>query len=285
MFVRCNVPAIAADSNKGSRRSVAIVAGAEFMGGAAILAAIGALRSGAGLVKVITAPQNIVAVHARIPEALTAPLSDAQRAVDDWADVLLIGPGLGRSIEARSTIKGLLTRWRGPVVVDADALNAFDGRLDALGDLLRGRPAVVTPHPGEMSRLMGCDVAEVLANRFDIGLELARRIDAAVLLKGTPTVVSAPDGRRFVSATGTAALATGGSGDALGGIVATLLAQGCDPAVAAACAAWIHGRAAELTPGVRGNRLSEVLDRLQDAWTTDMAAPAYPVLACLPAVA
>lgn len=284
-FVRANTPRIAPDAHKGTRKSVAVVAGAENMGGAAILAATGALRSGVGLVKVVTDPQNIPPVHARLPEALVAPLAEAESAITDWADAVLVGPGLGRGDEMRSFIRSMLAKWRGSVVVDADALNAFDGDVDALRDVLRGRAAIITPHPGEMSRLLECDVQNVLDNRFDVGLELAQRIGATVLLKGTPTVVSTPDGRRFVVASGTAALATGGSGDALGGMVVTLLAQGCEPVVAATCGAWVHGRAAELTPGVRGYRLMDVLNRLPQAWSLDVEPLFYPVLASLPALA
>ena len=284
-FVRSNVPRIPPDANKGTRKSVAVIAGAGNMGGAAILAATGALRSGAGLVKVITAAQNIPSVHARLPEALCAPLSDANVAIADWADVVLIGPGLGRDEGIQAFIHDVLQKWRGPVVVDADALNAFDGDLDGLGAALRGRPAIITPHPGEMARLTKTDVRSVLDRRFDIGLEVSRNIGATVLLKGTPTVVSDPDGQRKVIASGTAALATGGSGDALGGMIATLLAQGCSPVVAASCGAWVHGRAAELTPGIRGYRLLDVLDRLPQAWSIDADAMRYPILAALPALA
>jgi NAD(P)H-hydrate epimerase len=254
------------------------------MGGAAILAATGALRSGVGLVQVITAAGNIAPMHTRIPEALVAPLEKASSTIENWADTVLIGPGLGTDDATGAFIRDVIAKWRGPVVVDAGALSAFDGDLNALADTLRGRQAIVTPHPGEMARLIGRDVDYVLDNRFDVGFQLARAIDATVLLKGTPTVVSDPDGTSFVVASGTPVLATGGSGDALGGIVATLLAQGCVPGVAAACAAWIHGRAAELTPGVRGYRLADVLDRLPGAWTWNARSLSYPVIASLPAL-
>ena len=284
-FVWANVPCIAPDAHKGTRKSVAIVAGAENMGGAAILAATAALRSGVGLVQAITAPANASAMHTQIPEALVAPLEKASSTIANWADAVLIGPGLGTDDVTRALIRDVLDRWRGPVVVDAGALAAFDGDIDALSRTLRGRAAIVTPHPGELSRLMGRDVQYVLDNRFDIGLEVARILGATVLLKGTPTIISDPSGTRLVVAAGTPALATGGSGDALGGIITTLLAQGCAPSVAAACAAWVHGRAAELTPGVRGYRLLDVLDRLPQAWTRNVPTPRYPVVASLPALA
>lgn len=284
-FVLAHTPAIAPDAHKGTRKSVAVVAGAENMGGAAILAATGALRSGAGLVQVMTASANVSSIHTRIPEALVGPLDKASSIIDEWADVVLIGPGLRNDDATRSFIRDVLSKWHGPVVVDAGAISTFDGDVNGLAAVLRGRLAVITPHPGELSKLIGRDIKDILDNRFDVGVQLARQLGAAVLLKGTPTVVYDADGTRYVSAAGTPVLATGGSGDALGGIVATLLGQGCAPAVAAACAAWIHGRAAELTPGVRGFRLTDVLDRLPQAWKTATVPHRYPVIASLPGLA
>ncbi len=281
-FVKSRIPHIAADANKGTRKKLAVVAGGEGMGGAAIVAAEGALRAGIGLVKVITAQANIATAHSRIPEALTGRLNAATAAIQDWADVVLIGPGLGRGSDVERLVREVLHEWRGPVVVDADGLNAFDGDLDALARLLSGREAIVTPHPGELARLAGTEIDDILARRFDIGATIAARIGATVLLKGTPTVVSSHE-NRYVSATGTPVLATGGSGDALGGIIATLLAQGCAPHDAAACGAWVHGRAAELVGSVRGHTLEDVLAELPRAWEIDDSMrPRYPELATLP---
>mgnify|MGYP001544664001 FL=1 len=283
-FVRENVPHIAPDAHKGTRRSVAIVAGSDNMGGAAVMAATGALRSGVGLVQVIPAAGNVAPMHTRMPEALVAPLQNASATIQNWADAVLIGPGLATDDGTRDFIRGVLKDWRGPVVVDAGALTAYADDMDALREVLRGRPAIITPHPGELARLIGRDVKYVLDNRFDIGVDISRKLDACVLLKGTPTVVFGSDGTRYVIASGTAVLATGGSGDALGGMVATLLAQGCAPKIAAACAAWVHGRAGELTAGVRGHRLTDVLDHLPEAWSQSTTPMRYPVLASLPAL-
>ena len=284
-FVKAMVPPIAADAHKGTRKSVAIVAGAANMGGAAILAATAALRSGVGLVQVVTDPANVSAMHTQIPEALVAPMEKASSTIENWADAVLIGPGLGTDDSTRSFIREVIAAWRGPIVVDAGAISAFDGDIDGLSKALRGRPAVITPHPGELAKLTGRDIQNILDSRFDIGLEIAGAIGAAVLLKGTPTVVSGSGGERLVVAAGTPALATGGSGDALSGMVVTLLAQGCAPDVAAACAAWVHGRAAELTPGVRGFRLLDIVERLPQAWATQPPSHRYPVIASLTGVA
>ncbi|HEY4672162.1 MAG TPA: NAD(P)H-hydrate dehydratase, partial [Gemmatimonadaceae bacterium] len=141
------------------------------------------------------------------------------------------------------------------------------------------------PHVAEFARLTGVDTWEVLANRFDIGADLARTLNCTVLLKGSPTVIFAPDGTRFVVPRGTAALGTGGSGDLLAGIAGTLLAQIGDATIAACCAAWVHGRAAELCEYVRGTTLEDVLYALPRAWNELEPVPAPPVLTLIPAVA
>lgn len=291
-YVTAVLPPIPADAHKGSRRHVAIVGGAGGMAGAAILAARGAMASGVGMIRLLVAADSITAAQIAAPEALARgwPDSDAAVARDlsDWADAALIGPGLGRSDDARATVTRLLERWDGPVVVDADGLNLFEGDADTLGRLLRGRPAVLTPHAAELGRLAGCSTRDVLERRFELPAELAARLGATVLLKGVPTVIADAAGARLISARGTPALATAGSGDVLGGIAVTLLAQGGDATAAAACAAWTHGRAAELASrgrAVRGVRLGEVIEALARAWPRTGARPSrHPVLAELPRV-
>ncbi|HKG93379.1 MAG TPA: ADP/ATP-dependent (S)-NAD(P)H-hydrate dehydratase, partial [Gemmatimonadaceae bacterium] len=170
---------------------------------------------------------------------------------------------------------------------DADALNSFEGEAEVLGGLLAGRPALVTPHPAEFGRLTGMKVPEVLAGRFDVGAELARTLNATVLLKGVPTVITAPDGGGLVAAGGTPALGAAGSGDVLSGIAGTLLAQLEDALVAGACAAWAHGRAGELAGRalpVRGVGLGDVIAAIARVWTPLRRTRRYPVLAELPAV-
>jgi NAD(P)H-hydrate epimerase len=171
-------------------------------------------------------------------------------------------------------------------VLDADAINAFAGDVRSLATLLDGRPALLTPHPVEFARLLERDVHDVLADRFTLPAELAAESGATVLLKGVPTVVSSPDGNSIVVAEGTAMLATGGSGDVLGGIAATLFAQTGDPSRAGALAAYAHGRAASLVSArdVRGYTLDDVLLALPEVWSLAAPAPRPPVLAELPAV-
>ncbi len=176
--------------------------------------------------------------------------------------------------------------WRGPTVLDADALSMFEGDAASLAALLGGRPALITPHVVEFGRLADMTPDVVLANRYDVGRELARALGCVVLLKGVPTVIHAPGGRGVVVAAGTPVLATGGSGDVLTGIAGTLVAQMGDPMEAAACAAWIHGRASERVGegGIRGATLDDVVAALAHVWAGPPPVRRPPVLAELPAV-
>jgi NAD(P)H-hydrate epimerase len=182
----------------------------------------------------------------------------------------------------------VLSAWKGPIVLDADAITLFEGRIDALTQHLSGRGAILTPHPVEFARLTGVKPQAVLDQRFEVGRAVSSQLGATVLLKGVPTVIFGADGTRLVSATGTPLLATGGSGDVLSGIIGTLFAQLGDATSAAAIGAWIHGRAAERVPtsgdGVRGPSLDEVLTELRDGWSLDGRPSRYPVLAELPAI-
>lgn len=282
------VPPISADAHKGARRRLLIVGGAEGMAGATILAARAALRSGIGMVKACIEGPSIAPVQTAAPAALTAPWPTSDEGIEDlltWANCVLLGPGLGLSATSRQLAERVLTAWRGPVVVDADALTAFEGNAEGLGRLLAGRHAVVTPHVVEAQRLSGVSAAEIDAGRFEAAAFIASRVQGTVLLKGVPTVVS--NGRStVVVAAGTPVLATGGSGDVLGGIVGTLLAQTGDAMVSAATGAWVHGRAAELAGrgAIRGVTIDDVGDVLRSAWIRP-DAPRPPILAELPRVA
>jgi hydroxyethylthiazole kinase-like uncharacterized protein yjeF len=288
-WVRSRIPHIRFDAHKGIRKHLAVVGGGKGMPGAVVLASRAALRSGIGLVRVLVAPENVSPVLAAVPSALISewPSSENQitAEISKWADAVVIGPGLGKSNETRSLVERILRDAKVPVLLDADALNVFEGDAKSLGKLLEGRPALITPHVAEFARLTGIDVKTVPGDRFDVGLDLARQLGATVLLKGSPTVIFTPDGDRHVIARGTAALGTGGSGDLLDGIAGTVLAQTQDATVAGSCAAWVHGRAAEFCEYVRGTTLEDVLYALPRAWNEIEPAPEAPVLAELPAVA
>ncbi|MFL5616767.1 MAG: NAD(P)H-hydrate dehydratase [Gemmatimonadaceae bacterium] len=283
-----SLPRISADAHKGTRKKIAIVGGAKGMAGAVVLAARAALRSGAGLVRCVVESESLPAIQESEPAALAAtwPEDDAElTALAHWADAMLIGPGLGRG-EARELVTRLLDTWKGPVVLDADALNAFAGDAATLRTLLDGRPALLTPHPAEFGRLTELDVDAVLAERFELPSRLATDTGAAVLLKGVPTIVAAPGVSTHVVAEGTPVLATGGAGDLLGGIAATLLAQSGDASLAGTLAAFAHGRAAAAVSAsqVRGYTLDDVMQALPSVWAVGAEPPHPPVLAELPAV-
>jgi ADP-dependent NAD(P)H-hydrate dehydratase / NAD(P)H-hydrate epimerase len=286
-WVAERIPPIPSNAHKGTRRRITIVGGAEGMAGATILAAQSALRSGAGLVRVVVHPSNVDVVHRAIPAALVAkwPQETEAEALATWGDALLIGPGLGTGEGARKLVEEMLGAAARRAVIDADGLNVFQGDLHGLSQTLGGRPAVLTPHPGEFSRLVNGSIDEVDEGRFDVGRVVADATRATVLLKGVPTVITAPGKSPYVCARGTAALATGGSGDVLGGMIVTLLAQTGDPTVAATCAAWVHGYASELAAGaqVRGTTLADVIDHLRDAWSIPSVTAKYPIIAELPA--
>ena len=287
-YVARHVKPLGASAHKGTRRKLLIVGGARGMAGAAVLAGAAALRSGIGMVRLAVAPGSLSAVQGTLPEATAAdwPLDDESAGtLGAWADAIVIGPGLGAT--ARDLTARLLRSTRCPVVLDADAITVWTDDRASLAALLGGRPAVMTPHPAELARLVGASPSEILVRRFEEGLSVANGTGAVVLLKGTPTVCTAPDGTRLVSASGNAALATAGSGDMLSGIVGTLLAQTGDPLAAAGCAAWAHGRAAELARNdrrtIRGITLGDAMQALGLVWEERAPALDAGVLAALPA--
>ena len=244
------------------------------------------------MVRVIVAEESLGAVQSAAVEATatTWPLDDTAlgEAVNDYAHAVAVGPGLGNAADRRALAERLLAIWSGPVVIDADGLNVFAGAIPSLAGLLAGRQALITPHPVEMARLAGITSDVVNARRFEIGVEVARSLGAAVLLKGVPTIIFAPNGDILVSATGSPALAQAGSGDVLTGIATTLLAQTGDALVSGACAAWVHGRAAELAGAgrsIRGIALEDVVRSLGDVWRFETPTLAPNELLELPRVA
>lgn len=283
-------PPFATDAHKGTRGRIAFVGGSEGLAGATVLAAAGAQRAGAGMTRLVVQDVSVAAVQAAAvaSTAVRWPVDDAgAEAIAAWAHALCVGPGLGLTSGSRAAMERMLANSSCPVVLDADALTLAAQQLDSIRSLLGGRPAVLTPHIAECARLTGETTERIEQERFDVGLALARSLGAVVLLKGTPTVISAPDGRVAVSATGNPALATAGSGDVLSGIIAVLLAQSGDPFLSATAGAWVHGRAAErvaVKRGVRGATLDDVLAEVADVWHEPLSPPEPPVLARLPRV-
>ncbi len=245
------LPPRAVDAHKGKFGHLCVVAGRFGRAGAAALAARAAVVSGAGLVTVCLPAAAVNAVQALVPEAMVNALEGSAEgegggleAALARATAMAAGPGIGVRAEARAFLDDLLSRWQGPLVLDADALTLLAGRLSALTS--RSGGVVLTPHPAELGRLLGVATAEVVRDRLGAAREAARCSGAVVLAKGARTIIAAPDGRALVNPTGTAGLASGGAGDVLTGVVGALLAQGMPAWEAAAAAAWLHGRAAEL---------------------------------------
>lgn len=232
---------------KHAAGSVAIVAGSPGKVGAALLSAEAALRAGAGLSTVVTWVESARAVEARALEIMTAVIEpdDLEGSLDaalTGKRALVIGPGLGLDERARRAVEHVVLRWPGVKVVDADALTLFAGRPGALAGA--AGKLVLTPHAGELARLLGCTSAEIEKDRFGAVRATAMTTGAVVLLKGARTLVASPEGALWVNMTGGPALATAGAGDVLAGIIAAL-ACSLTPARAAAAGAFVHGRSAE----------------------------------------
>jgi NAD(P)H-hydrate epimerase len=213
------------DAHKGSFGHALIAAGSLGKTGAAVMAARAALRTGAGLVTVATPLDVLPIVAAGMPEMMTAPLDQRSfAALARDKSVLAMGPGLGTSPKTQQLIRSAVAKTALPVLLDADALNAFAGKPDQLKS--RKTPLLaITPHPGEMAHLLGVKSADVQSKRLEIAREAAKRWRACVILKGFHTILATPDGRAFVNTTGNPGMAKGGSGDALTGILAGLTAE------------------------------------------------------------
>ena len=261
-----------ADSHKGDYGRVTVVAGSRGKSGAAHLTGLAALRSGAGLVTIATPECCVPIVASLAPEYMTEPLSDtaagevAESAVETVLalrqDVIACGPGLGRSEGAASFVRALVERSPVPLVLDADAILAF---ADDPG-LLMGRDErhiVITPHPGEMARLVGKTIEEVQADRIGIASEFAATHQVYVVLKGHRTIIATPAGAVAVNPTGNPGMATGGSGDVLTGMIAAWLAQLLDADAACRLAVFLHGAAGDLAAGHEG-RVSMIAGDLID---------------------
>ncbi len=256
------IPVRREDTHKGDYGKVFVIAGSRGMTGAAFLCSQGAIRSGSGLV-INGIPESLNAImETKLTEVMTLPLKEtaacslglkAKADILDFAgkcDVVAIGPGLGRDAETRALIKELIVDIEQPVVLDADGINAFEGELE----ILRKRPGrtVITPHPGEMARLMGKDAVEIQANRVDIARSVAEVAGVVVCLKGHRTVVASPEGMTYVNETGNSGMASGGTGDVLTGMIASFIGQGVDEFSAAVSGVYLHGLAGDIAAEKKG---------------------------------
>jgi len=246
------------NSNKGMYGHVLVAGGSVGKNGAPLMSGLAAYRIGAGLVT-IASPAGPPANH---PELMTEPLSDATQLLKLLKNmtVLALGPGLGSAPETVQLVKAVYEQADLPAVVDADALNALAGALPKTNKI-----RILTPHPGEMGRLVGKSAKEVQADRLALAQNFSSQTGAAVVLKGDRTIIAFPDGETWVNPTGSPALAKGGTGDILTGIIAGLLAQHTqDWRRAVVAAVWLHGRAGELAGAHWGEESTLATDILTD---------------------
>ena len=265
------------DSHKGDYGRVLILAGSRGKTGAAHLCASAALRSGAGLVTVATPNCCLPIVASLGAEYMTEGLDETVDGLNpngidillDMArDVIAIGPGLGQGTDTKAFVQALVDRATTPLVIDADGLNAFSGDPDKLAGR-EGRDVIITPHPGEMGRLVGMSTDEVQASRLDIARNFASAHHVYVVLKGHRTVIATPDEKVFINPTGNPGMATGGTGDVLTGMIAAWLAQLLDAEAACKLAVYLHGLAGDLAEADEGEvamTSSDVAGHLGDAF-------------------
>jgi hydroxyethylthiazole kinase-like uncharacterized protein yjeF len=275
--VRALLEPRAADAHKGDFGRVLVVGGSRGKTGAAHLAAMGALRAGAGLVTIATPASCLPIVASLSPEPMTEPLDEnsngqvvgsaAERVGELTQDVIACGPGLGRGESVGQFVRALLDRSESPLVLDADALTVL---ADDPGRLLGRdeRDIIITPHPGEMARLVGGTADEVQANRIEVACDFATTHHVYVVLKGHRTIIATPEGRVFINPTGNAGMATGGTGDVLTGMIAAFLAQLLDAEAACRLAVFLHGMAGDLAQEHEGEvamTASDLLARIGEA--------------------
>lgn len=276
-IVRELLPLRKANAHKGDAGRVVICAGSPGYTGAAALASDAAVKAGAGLVSLYTplSSRDVLAikltevmVHGlleRMPGILGGGAASDVASSAEAADVLAIGPGLGTSESTQEAVRTILQKITTPVVIDADALTALAGHTEILAAMQAQK--VLTPHPGEMARLTGLEIAEIEADRINVAKKYAEEWQAIVVLKGAPTVIGCPNGTVYVNSTGNSSLATGGCGDVLTGIIAGLAAQEISLQEAAICGVYLHGLAAELTGidiGLAAGELAALLPQARE---------------------
>jgi hydroxyethylthiazole kinase-like uncharacterized protein yjeF len=267
-------------SHKGDYGHVLLISGSRGKTGAAMMAARACLRTGAGLVTIGSPGLLSDSFQAAVTEEMFLPLPDTGRGtlslsaldgildfLDRRANVLAIGPGIGTEDETRRLVMELLARCTAPMLIDADAINALAGMAGLLKRVKA--PVVLTPHPGEFSRLSGNAVEEIERDRVDAAGSFARRTGAFLVLKGVPTVVAEHEGRTFINPTGNPGMAKAGVGDALTGMTAALMAQGLSPLGASLLGVYLHGLAGDIAASEKGEHSllsSDIIEAIPEAY-------------------
>ncbi|MGH7300038.1 MAG: NAD(P)H-hydrate dehydratase, partial [Candidatus Rokuibacteriota bacterium] len=275
---RAHFPPREPDAHKGRFGHLLIVAGSLGKTGAAVLAGRAALRSGVGLCTIAAPASQQPIVAAQAPEYMTEALPETaarslalkgkERVLDlaQRMDAVAVGPGLSLDPETQDLARALILEVERPVVVDADALSALAGHLDLLRRA--AGPRALTPHPGEMARMLGIGIDAVQADRLEITRAFGREHRAGLALKGAGTVIGGPDGHVAINPTGNPGMAKGGSGDVLTGIVGALLARGVEAVAALRAGCYLHGLAGDLAAGERGEIAmiaGDIIERLPAA--------------------
>ena len=244
------------DSNKGTLGSLLCICGSYGLAGAAIMAGKAALRCGIGLLK-IAVPKSIYPVCAtNILESVYYPLEETSNGVIsskntdfllemcEKSSAVVIGCGLSVCDDTKNLVQSVITNCEKPLVIDADALNCICNKPEILKNLKA--PAIITPHPGEMARLLHSTPKTVNSNRENTAIDFAKKFGVVTVLKGAGTIIASPEGEVYINHTGNSGMATGGSGDVLSGIIGSLLAQGASPINAAAAGVFLHGTIGDL---------------------------------------
>lgn len=244
------------NSNKGTLGSLLCICGSYGMAGAAIMAGKAALRCGIGLLK-IAVPKSIYPVCAtNILESVYYPLEETSNGVIsskntdfllemcEKSSAVVIGCGLSVCDDTKNLVQSVITNCEKPLVIDADALNCICNKPEILKNLKA--PAIITPHPGEMARLLHSTPKTVNSSRENTAIDFAKKFGVVTVLKGAGTIIASPDGEVYINHTGNSGMATGGSGDVLSGIIGSLLAQGAAPINAAAAGVFLHGTIGDL---------------------------------------
>ncbi len=267
-----NLPKRTAHSNKGTYGKLLIVAGSKDMAGAAIFAAKAAYRCGVGLVKVFTSEENRSIIQTAVPECIVVSYGNKLNKEEfashiNWADALVVGPGIGQSQLAKEIVTFIHATVSVPVVWDADALNIFAQDVNKL--LLPHTEYIMTPHLGEFSRLTNNTVHWIQSHFIESAIDFARTYDVICVLKDFHTITAVPFGLSYLNLSGNNGMATGGSGDVLAGIIGSLLAQGVKGQDAAAYGAYIHGLAGDQTRnkiGTHAMMASDIIEALREVW-------------------
>lgn len=274
------IPLRREDSHKGDYGKVFVIAGSRGMTGAAFLSSRGALLSGSGLV-INGIPESLNQImETKLTEVMTLPLEEtdncslslkAKTKILEFSkkcDVVIIGPGLGRDDQTVMLVRELIEKIEVPIVLDADGINALGDELDLLKK--REHRTVITPHPGEMARLIGKDIDQVQSNRIDFAKNLAETTKTIVCLKGHKTVIVNSEGITYINESGNSGMATGGTGDVLAGMIASFIGQKVGDFSATVSAVYLHGLAGDIAAEKKGQFsmvASDILEYLPEAFS------------------